>query len=81
MYPGIIVGFLYGLGLGGVANTMLGALGGLGGAMLSFVLLTQFGTINGFVSLASLIGCSWLGAYGLTIAARAAVTALRRDKG
>lgn len=81
MYPGIIVGLLYGLSLGGLANMALGALGGLGGALLSYVLFAQFSMMDGLVSLAGLVASSWLGAYWLTYVARRAAAALARNKG
>lgn len=81
MYPGIIVGLLYGLSLGGLVNMTLGALGGLGGALLSYALFAQLTMMDGLLSLAGLIGASRLGAYWLTYAARAATAVLAKNKG
>lgn len=70
LYPGLIVGAIYGLSLRGVWNTLLAALGGLAGAVLSLVVVTQLGLSEGFVSLAVLVALSLLGAFAFTRARR-----------
>lgn len=66
LYPGIIIGALYGLSLRGVWNFVLGALGGLAGAALSIPVVIQLGLSEGFVSLVVLVALSFVGAFAFT---------------
>ena len=66
LYPGIIVGAIYGLSLRGFWNVLLGALGGLAGAAVSLPVVTQLGLSEGFVSLVVLVALSFLGAVAFT---------------
>ena len=47
VYPGIAVGLLYGLSLGGTRNIVLASLGALAAAFLSFTLMVPFFTEEG----------------------------------
>lgn len=71
VYPGIAVGLFFGLALGGWRNALLGALGGLVAAYLSFLLFGSFFAEEGLLPLAALVGVSLAGAYCLTRAADA----------
>lgn len=66
LYPGILIGALYGLSLRGVWNFILGAVGGIAGAAVSLPLVAQLGLNEGFVSLVVLIALSFLGAFAFT---------------
>jgi hypothetical protein len=66
LYPGIIIGALYGLSLRGIWNFVLGALGGLAGAAVSLPVVIQLGLNEGFVSLVVLIALSFVGAIAFT---------------
>ncbi len=66
IYPGIGVGLLYGLYLGGVANAALGALGGLIATFLGFVVVGGFLAEEGIVPLAALMVMSLAGAMATT---------------
>jgi hypothetical protein len=66
MYPGLIVGVLVGLAAGGVVATLLGAVGGLGGAMALYFVFSWIGLPDGVVSLIGLLGGAAIGAYLLT---------------
>ncbi len=66
LYPGIIVGAIYGLSLRGLWNTLLGALGGLAGAAVSLLVVTQLGLGEGFVPLVALVAFSFVGAFAFT---------------
>ena len=63
MYPGIIVGFLLGLGGGNVVATISGTLGGLAGAVALYFLFTWLGLEDTIMSLVGLIGGAAGGAY------------------
>jgi hypothetical protein len=63
MYPGIIVGFLLGLGGGNVVATILGTLGGLVGAVGLYFLFTWLGLEDTIMSLVGLVGGAAGGAY------------------
>lgn len=63
MYPGIIVGFLFGLGGGNIISTMLGTIGGLLGAVALYFLFTWLGLEDTILSLIGLIGGAAGGAY------------------
>jgi hypothetical protein len=66
LYPGIIIGALYGLSLRGVWNFVLGAAGGIAGAAISLPVVAQLGLNEGFVSLVVLIALSFVGAFAFT---------------
>lgn len=66
LYPGIIIGALYGLSLRGIWNFALGALGGVAGAAVSLPVVAQLGLSEGFVSLVVLIALSFVGAFAFT---------------
>ena len=70
MYPGLIVGILYGLSLRGVGNTIVGALGGVAGAALADAALAAFSLDDGLPSVAGLVVLALLGAAGATWAFR-----------
>lgn len=63
LYPGLIVGLLYGLSIRGWANTLVSAVGGLIGAALAYELLLAIGMNDGLVSVAAMVviafGCSY----------------------
>lgn len=63
MYPGIIVGFLMGLGGGNVVATILGTVGGLIGAVALYFVFTWLGLEDTIMSLVGLIGGAAAGAY------------------
>jgi len=65
MYPGIIVGFLMGLGGGNVVTTILGTLGGLAGAVALYFVFAWLGLEDTIMSLVGLIGGAVAGAYVL----------------
>jgi hypothetical protein len=62
LYPALIMGSLFGFARGGLVNAGLGALGALGGAVVSFFILAALGIDNGAVTFAVLVASSWLGA-------------------
>lgn len=66
LYPGIIVGLLYGLSLRGLPNIVLGALGGLVGSALAYWGLVTAGLNEGLPSVAGMVVLALLGAYGAT---------------
>jgi xanthosine utilization system XapX-like protein len=70
MYPGLIVGILYGLSLRGVANTIVAAVGGLLGAAVAYEILTSVNINDGLPSVLGLTITAFLGAYLLTSVAR-----------
>lgn len=70
VYPGLGVGLLLGLAMGGWSNAMLGALGGLIAAALSFALIGPFLAEEGLLPLLALIALSLLGAFCLIHVAR-----------
>ena len=51
MYPGIIAGFLLGLGGGNVVSTILGTVGGLVGAVALYFVFTWLGLEDSILSL------------------------------
>jgi hypothetical protein len=69
IYPGIIVGLLYGLSLGGLWNPPLGALGGLAGGALTVMILPLLGLEQGLAPVAVMVILSVLGAFCFTRAA------------
>ena len=66
LYPGIIVGLLYGLSLRGLPNIVLGAIGGLVGSTLAYWGLVTAGLNEGLPSVAGMVVLALLGAYGAT---------------
>ncbi|MBS0238413.1 MAG: hypothetical protein JSS54_07090 [Proteobacteria bacterium] len=66
MYPGLIVGILYGLSLRGVFNTAVAALGGLVGAAIAYEILLAVDLNDGLPSVAGLIAAAFVGAYLFT---------------
>jgi hypothetical protein len=70
MYPGIVVGLLVGLAAGNVVSTILGAAGGLLGAMALYFAFAWLGLEESILSLAGLIGGAVLGALLLMRAGR-----------
>lgn len=66
LYPGIIVGLLYGLSLRGLPNIVLGALGGLIGSALAYWVLVTAGLNEGLPSVAGMVVLALLGAYATT---------------
>lgn len=66
LYPGIIIGAVYGLSLRGLWNVILGALGGLAGGALSLAVTSQLGLTEGLPSLIVLVALSFLGAFTFT---------------
>ncbi len=66
MYPGLIVGILYGLSLRGVFNTVVAALGGLVGAAIAYEILTAANLNDGVPSVVGLTVAAFVGAYALT---------------
>ena len=63
MYPGLIVGILYGLSLRGVFNTIVSAAGGLVGAAIAYEILTAANVNDGLPSVAGLILAAFAGSY------------------
>ena len=70
MYPGIAVGLLMGLAGGNLVSTILGAAGGLLGAIVLFFIFAWVGLEDSILSLVGLIGGAVLGAYLLMRAGR-----------
>ena len=70
MYPGIVVGLLVGLAGGNLLSTILGAAGGLAGAILLFFVFAWLGLEDSILSLVGLIGGAAFGAYLLMAAGR-----------
>jgi hypothetical protein len=70
MYPGIVVGLLVGLSAGNVVSTVLGAAGGLLGAMALYFVFNWIGLEESILSLAGLIGGAVAGALLLVRAGR-----------
>lgn len=80
VYPGLGVGLLYGLALGGWTNVATGAIGGLVAAVLGFVLFGSFLAEDGLLPLAVLLCLSLAGAFGGTRIVRL-VTPRQTSKG
>lgn len=70
MYPGLIVGILYGLSLRGVFNTVVSALGGLVGAAIAYAGLLAVDLNDGLPSVIGLVVAAFAGAYLLTSVAQ-----------
>lgn len=66
LYPGIIVGLLYGLSLRGASNILLGAFGGLVGSAFAYWGLVTADLNEGLPSVAGMVVLALLGAYGAT---------------
>lgn len=66
LYPGIIVGLLYGLSLRGVWNPPLGAVGGLLGAALAVAVYRYFNIEEGLLTAAVTVAFAAVGAFGAT---------------
>lgn len=80
LYPGIIVGLLYGLSLRGTANIVLATLGGLIGSALAYWGLVNADLNEGLPSVAGMVALALLGAYlATTIFARFSKRPLARD--
>ncbi len=63
MYPGLIVGILYGLSLKGWLNVALAAAGSLVGAAVSYEALPAIGINDDLASVVGMIVLSFLGAF------------------
>lgn len=74
MYPGLIVGILYGLSLRGWLNVALASVGGVVGAAVSYEALPAIGITDDIVSVVSIVVLSFLGAF-------AAIYVFRRISG
>ncbi len=74
MYPGLIVGILYGLSVKGWLNVALGAAGSLVGAAVAYEALPTIGITDDLASVVGMVVLSFLGAY-------AAVYVYRRFSG
>lgn len=66
MYPGLIVGILYGLSQRGIFNTAVAALGGLVGAAIAYAILLAVALTDGLPSVIGLVAAAFLGAYLFT---------------
>ena len=65
IYPGLLVGLLYGVSGGGIRNISLGAIGGMTGAMLAFFAVFVLAIPNGLISVAISLILSARVAFGL----------------
>ncbi len=63
MYPGLIVGILYGLSLKGWLNVALGAAGSLVGAAVAYEALPAIGINDDLASVVGMVVLSFLGAF------------------
>ena len=70
LYPGLIVGLLYGLSIRGLVNIVAGTLGGLAGSAIAYWALVTFGSNEGLVSVLSLVVLALLGAVAAVYVAR-----------
>lgn len=66
MYPGLIVGILYGLSLRGAANIAISTVGALIGAAIAYAGLVAVELNDGLPSVIGLVAAALLGAYLLT---------------
>jgi hypothetical protein len=62
LYPGLIVGLLYGLSLRGAVNIIVATLGGVAGSAIAYWALVTFGFNEGLVSVIGLVALALLGA-------------------
>lgn len=69
LYPGLIIGALIGFADGSIWSTVLGALGGLGGAFVAFYSVTMLAIEPGLVALIAIIAGSVVGAKLCTLLA------------
>ncbi|MBY0226674.1 MAG: hypothetical protein K2Q28_12795 [Hyphomicrobium sp.] len=67
VYPGLIVGALIGLADGSIWSTLLGALGGLGGAFVAFYAVTMLAIEPGLMPLIAIIVGAVVGAKLCTL--------------
>lgn len=65
IYPGLAIGLLYGLYVGGIANVALGAIGGGAAAFVALAYFNSYFGQDGFLPLAALLTLSLSGAFGL----------------
>lgn len=80
LYPGLIVGLLYGLSLRGPINIAAGTLGGLAGSAIAYWASVAFGFDEGLVSVLSLVVLALLGAAcAVYIARQVTGTSATRD--
>lgn len=71
MYPGLIVGILFGLSLReGILSTVVATLGGLIGAAIAYEALTAANMNDGLPSVIGLTAAAFVGAYLLAHVAR-----------
>ena len=70
MYPGLIVGILYGLSLRGVSNTVIAAIGGVIGAAIACEGLLAANLNDGLPGVIGLCAAAFVGAYLSTTAVR-----------
>jgi hypothetical protein len=64
LYPGLIVGLLYGLSLRGTVNIIVATLGAVAGSAIAYWALVTFGFNDGLISVLSLVVLALLGAMG-----------------
>lgn len=77
MYPGLIVGALYGFSLRGLLTVLPGTAGGLAGAFAAYMLTYGMKDETGFLSLAALIAAALAGA-ALTVRVFEAIAGHRK---
>lgn len=65
LYPGIIVGVLYGISAGGWRGITLGGVGGLIGATLAYFAVRWLAVPEGFVTLAASVIVAIAGAFAM----------------
>lgn len=63
VYPGIIVGLMYGLAVGGKLQAVVGAVGGFAAATLALATFGRILSQEGLLPLAGLLTASLLGAF------------------
>jgi uncharacterized membrane protein YeaQ/YmgE (transglycosylase-associated protein family) len=66
MYPGLIVGILYGLSLKGWLNVLLGAAGSLVGAAVAYLVAPKLGFTDDIGSVVAMVALAFLGAFAAT---------------
>jgi hypothetical protein len=67
LYPGLIIGALMGFADGSIWSTLLGALGGLGGAFVAFYGVTMLAMDPGLIPLIAIVAGSVVGAKLCTL--------------
>jgi len=70
MYPGLIVGILYGLSQRGFVNTIVATIGALIGAAIAYAGLLAVDLNDGLPSVIGLVAAALFGAYLFTSIAR-----------